>query len=165
MHLSVSPIDLGSTLRERFIGFPPVDIAVKADATKKVAGCFRHPTSGFSDLQMIEKTTSTNAVATEENYEFAAIPRTGKVNVANHSHDDEAKEHTYTVSMDDGRAVSCTCPSDKYHEEECKHREAVEEADVRPVDCRCDDFNGHSDLSCWPCARDGHETPATEAAR
>ena len=109
------------------------------------------------------KATSTNAIETEEDYEFAALPAEGKVNVANHRHDDE-REHTYTVSMDDGRAVSCTCPSDKYHSGACKHRKAVEETAgaLRPGNCSCAGLTG---LPCWQCFRFGFETNATEGDR
>jgi len=30
----------------------------------------------------------------------------------------------------------------------------------RPEDCDCVDWNGNTDLPCWPCYRDGFETPA-----
>lgn len=106
--------------------------------------------------------TTTNA---EENFEFASMPTAGKVNVANHSHDDGSKNHTYTVTVeDDGRTTHCTCPSDKYHEGACKHRVAVEETDgvLRPANCACE---GLTSLPCWQCFRFGFETNATEGDR
>jgi len=30
----------------------------------------------------------------------------------------------------------------------------------RPEDCECGDWNEGLELPCWPCYRDGHETPA-----
>ena len=66
----------------------------------------------------------------EETFAFAPITDAGRVNVANLSYgEEEAADHTYTVSVDDrGYATtSCTCPADTYQPGKCKHREAVEE--------------------------------------
>ena len=66
----------------------------------------------------------------EETFAFAPIADAGRVNIANLSYgEEEAAEHTYTVSVDDrGHATtSCTCPPDTYYSGKCKHREAVEE--------------------------------------
>lgn len=105
---------------------------------------------------------SDNKNATEENYEFVANHSAGIVNVANHEHGEgEAKEHTYTVSIDGTETTSCTCPSDTYHSGKCKHRQAVENDpnSLRPADCSCQSGSGQfGDLPCWPCYRDGFET-------
>jgi hypothetical protein len=108
-------------------------------------------------------TQTTNA---EEDFEFASIPRRNMVNVANREHGDEqVHEHTYTVFTDEeGNAIRCTCLGWHYTDW-CKHCEGVEETNVRPADCCCDSFSGLTDLPCWPCFRDGYETPATEAAQ
>ena len=36
------------------------------------------------------------------------------------------------------------------------------EADERPEDCQCREFHGEMGLSCFPCYRDGFETPPGE---
>lgn len=104
----------------------------------------------------------------EETYEFGVAPNSGKVNVANLSYGErEAKNHTYTVTVQDGKAVSCTCPADTYHPGKGKHREAVEEnADVlynadpdplapveRAPDCSLCGGTGTTDYDeiCWAC--------------
>jgi hypothetical protein len=81
-----------------------------------------HPTSGFSKWS--EKPMSSTTTNAEEDFEFAPIENSGKVNIANHSHED-VREHIYTVTVENGRAVSCTCPAHKYNAGS-KHREAVE---------------------------------------
>lgn len=71
---------------------------------------------------------TTNAVEKDvSNFEFA-VPCAGKVNVANVGEygRDDAKHHTYTVTVTDGHTTHCTCPADKYHEGACKHRDGVE---------------------------------------
>jgi hypothetical protein len=35
-----------------------------------------------------------------------------------------------------------------------------DESDSRPDDCDCGDWNDGLDLPCWPCYREGFETPA-----
>jgi hypothetical protein len=103
------------------------------------------------------KATSENAVATEEDYEFAPIENTGKVNVANHTHDDE-REHTYTVTVENGQATHCSCPGHGYGAT-TKHRDAVEgNADVLAVadPGRCS--NGH-DFCPGPAAIDVERGP------
>ena len=66
----------------------------------------------------------------QETFAFAPVPDAGRVNVANLGYgEEEAKEHTYTLSVDDrGHATTdCTCPADTYYPGKCKHREAAEE--------------------------------------
>ncbi|WP_248911077.1 SWIM zinc finger family protein [Halocatena marina] len=108
----------------------------------------------------VTKATSSNEEHSQETYEFTAIPRAGKINVANLSHGAEkAKEHTYTVSMADGSAVSCTCPSDKYHSGKCKHREAVEGRDGFERRDNCDVCGGTgvspTGTTCFACVIPG----------
>ena len=75
---------------------------------------------------MSVKATSDNTVATEEHYEFAPIENTGKVNIKTLSSDrGTVLDHIHTVTIRDGRAVSCTCKGHKYDVTR-KHREAVE---------------------------------------
>lgn len=131
-----------------------------------------------------------------ESFAFV-LPTAGKVNVANHSYgDDEAKEHTYTVTVDEGGPIECTCPAFEYHcapGEACKHMVAVTETEpvlaaalelvtedddepeirtdggiveaepesVRPEECTC--LARMEDLACWPCFREGFETPNPDA--
>lgn len=108
---------------------------------------------------MVEKTTSTNAVATEEDYEFCAIPNEGRVNIANLSYgSDEATEHTYTVTIENGQATHCSCPGHEYGAT-TKHQEAVEDnTDVISVadPDRCS--NGH-DFCPGPAAIDVERSP------
>lgn len=61
-----------------------------------------------------------------ESFSFAVCPDREHVNVSNHSHgDDDAKDHTYTVTVWT-EPVSCTCPDYKYRHRCCKHMRAVE---------------------------------------
>jgi hypothetical protein len=59
-----------------------------------------------------------------EAFDFA-VPERGRVRVENHSHADP-DAHSYTVTVDHGSAVECSCPADTYHSGACKHRTAVE---------------------------------------
>jgi hypothetical protein len=47
------------------------------------------------------------------------------VHVENVSYGEESGEHAYLVMVEDGEAVKCTCPADRYMDK-CKHRIAVE---------------------------------------
>ena len=86
---------------------------------------------GIQTTMSTQNTLSEESTGDEqETFAFAAVPDAGRVNVANLSYgENEAADHTYTVSVDDrGHATtSCTCPADTYHSGKCKHREAVEE--------------------------------------
>ena len=76
-----------------------------------------------------KKPTSNKTVATEEDYEFAPIENTGKVNIKTLSYDrGSAVDHIHTVTVTDDTAVSCSCKGHKY-DVTTKHREAVENND------------------------------------
>ena len=48
-----------------------------------------------------------------ESCEFA-VPIAGKVNICNMSYGaDDARNHVYTVSVENGSATGCTCPADE----------------------------------------------------
>lgn len=90
----------------------------------------------------------------------------------------------YTV---DARGEGCTCPDKEYNlapGEKCKHHlaaqlafsddlpsgvtpvesfteRAVADGGERPPDCDCSP-DPENDLECWPCRRDGFETPNPE---
>lgn len=111
------------------------------------------------------KATSDDAIETEEHYEFAAIENAGKVIVANHAHGSEnVAAHTYTVTVEGGKAVHCTCPAHTYSAGS-KHREAVENnpdvlasADPDPLapiereaDCDCDHGVTEAGQPCFRC--------------
>ena len=53
----------------------------------------------------------------------------GYVNICNQSHNDDVS-HTYSVRVEDGSAVDCSCPHATYRNEHCKHQTAVEQ---RPI--------------------------------
>lgn len=82
----------------------------------------------------------------------------------------------------DARDAGCNCPDKQYHDAPvCKHEfaamladseryptpfvtgnlhtRAVADGGKRPEECTCDEFLSN-DLPCWPCYRDGFETPA-----
>ena len=51
----------------------------------------------------------------------------GYVNVRNDSYGDDASAHTYSVEVDDGVAVGCSCPHAVHRGAHCKHQVAVEQ--------------------------------------
>lgn len=81
---------------------------------------------------VLDADETTEKRAKWESFAFV-IPTAGKVNVANHSYgDEEAREHTYTVTVDAGGPIDCTCPAFEYHcqpGEACKHMLAVMETE------------------------------------
>lgn len=70
---------------------------------------------------------ATEKVAKRAQYEAFdyTVPGTGTVRVTNASYGDDAADHTYDVTIQNGEAASCTCPADEYQEGPCKHRVAV----------------------------------------
>ena len=50
----------------------------------------------------------------------------GFVNVRNDSYGDDAGAHVYSVRVEDGRAVGCSCPHATHRGAHCKHQVAVE---------------------------------------
>lgn len=60
----------------------------------------------------------------------ASVEDDGTVTVVNASYGDEKDEHTYSVTVDGGVPVECSCPSDEHHEKACKHRVFVALNDV-----------------------------------
>lgn len=66
-----------------------------------------------------------------EDLRLAACPGANRVNVANYSHGEEqVYEHTYTVTLRNGRPVSCTGPAFQHQsgDDPCKHMLAVADA-------------------------------------
>ena len=59
-----------------------------------------------------------------EAFEFD-LEAPGLVRVRNGSYGDEADEHTYRVTVENGVPVSCTCKADEYGSGACKHRVAI----------------------------------------
>lgn len=52
----------------------------------------------------------------------------GYVNVRNDSYGDDANSHVYSVRVENGEAVSCSCPHAVHRGAHCKHQVAVENA-------------------------------------
>lgn len=50
----------------------------------------------------------------------------GYVNVRNDSHGDDADDHIYSVKVEDGRGIDCSCPHAVHRDAHCKHQIAVE---------------------------------------
>jgi len=59
-----------------------------------------------------------------EEFQFTVCPEVGYVNVANRSHNDDSN-HTYSVEVNDGEAVDCSCPHHVHRGATCKHMIAV----------------------------------------
>ena len=53
----------------------------------------------------------------------------GYVNVCNRSHNDD-KNHTYSVEVNDGESVDCSCPHHVHRGATCKHMIAVEQSPI-----------------------------------
>jgi hypothetical protein len=88
----------------------------------------------------------------------------------------------------DARGEGCNCYDKEYNlgpGEKCKHehgamlamsdrypapgivtdnlsKRAVADGGERPDDCECDELISNEPVPCWPCARDGFETPAED---
>ena len=54
----------------------------------------------------------------------------GVVNVANQSYGDDAGDHVYSVEVNDGEAVGCSCPHHVHRGAHCKHQVAVENSPI-----------------------------------
>jgi hypothetical protein len=78
-----------------------------------------------SSRQEASEPSKTEKRAEYEAFEFR-VPVPGRVRVENASYGDESGEHVYVVSIQNGEAVSCSCPADEYRSGRCKHRHAVE---------------------------------------
>jgi len=137
-------------------------------------------------VDVLDADVATEKRAQWEAFEFTVLGD-GDVEVVNASHE-SPDDHTYTVHVEGGIPSDCTCPAWEYQPGACKHmvavaiREPVLEAaneeqpvradggtatleefggddrdDDRPDECDCSpNFEG---LSCWPCYREGFETP------
>jgi hypothetical protein len=77
----------------------------------------------------LSSTERTSRRAEWEAFEFR-VPCEGRVRVENVSYGEESAEHVYVVSVVNGEATKCTCPSDEYQPGACKHRQAVENQDA-----------------------------------
>ena len=64
-----------------------------------------------------------------ERMSMAVCPN-GVVNVRNDSHGSESSKHIYSVSVENGAAVGCSCPHATHRGAHCKHQVAVEQ---RPI--------------------------------
>jgi hypothetical protein len=65
-----------------------------------------------------------------EGFEFR-VPAEGRVLVTNVSYgDDEADEHRYVVTVENGIVWSCTCPHHRHRSARCKHMRASEDRDA-----------------------------------
>ena len=54
----------------------------------------------------------------------------GVVNVENQSYGDDAGDHVYSVEVNDGEAVGCSCPHAVHRGAHCKHQIAVEQSPI-----------------------------------
>ena len=54
----------------------------------------------------------------------------GVVNVRNDSYGDDAGDHVYSVEVNDGEAVGCSCPHHVHRGAHCKHQIAVEQSPI-----------------------------------
>lgn len=66
-----------------------------------------------------------------ENLQMGACAGAKRVNVANYSYGEPAlrtTEHTYTVTIEAGQPIDCTCPAAEYQPGPCKHAVAVADA-------------------------------------
>lgn len=63
-----------------------------------------------------------------EEFQFT-VCETGHVNVCNKSHNNDAN-HTYSVEVNDGEAVGCSCPHHVHRDAHCKHQVAVEQSPI-----------------------------------
>ncbi|MFH5799787.1 SWIM zinc finger family protein [Haladaptatus sp. CMAA 1911] len=111
-----------------------------------------------------------------ESFEIATADES-HTNVANQSYgSDEAKDHTYTVTLDEDGAAECTCPHYTYRSAFCKHMAAVESAIVvSTLDATDDnekeisgphvgrDKYGNVDHHYWECESCGAEATREEA--
>ena len=65
-----------------------------------------------------------------EGFEFR-VPTAERVLITNVSYGDEdAENHRYVVSVENGVAWSCTCPHHKHRSAQCKHIRATETRDA-----------------------------------
>lgn len=106
---------------------------------------------------------SSNTTQAEEDFEFAPIENSGKVNVQNLAYgEEEAKDHIYTVSVQDGEAFDCTCPGHGFGST-TKHVDAVENNEevlaaadpdpLAPVERadECPACDGTGTIGRWAC--------------
>ena len=54
----------------------------------------------------------------------------GVVNVENQSYGDDAGDHVYSVEVNDGEAVGCSCPHAVHRGAHCKHQAAIENSPI-----------------------------------
>jgi hypothetical protein len=83
-----------------------------------------------SSIDAAEQCRRDDLRAEYEGFEFR-VPAEGRVLVTNVSYGaDEADEHRYVVSVENGVAWSCTCPHHKHRSARCKHIRATENRDA-----------------------------------
>lgn len=61
-----------------------------------------------------------------ESFSFE-VPEPGRVIVVNHSYGVDPDKHAYTVTVENGRAVACTCLHFEHRKATCKHMVRVEQ--------------------------------------
>lgn len=90
-----------------------------------------------------------------------SVPEPGRVTVVNHSYGVDPDKHTYTVTVEDGRAVECTCLHFEHRKTTCKHMVRVEEepAVMAAASAVLPD-GGRS--ATYPCVRDDPECPGPD---
>ncbi len=106
---------------------------------------------------------STTTTSGQETFEVAQCSDDQHTNVANLSYGaDEAKEHTYTVTLDENGAVECTCPHFTYRVAYCKHMAAVDQATIEDEKEISGPYTGYDcygsiDHTYWRCEDCGAE--------
>lgn len=68
------------------------------------------------------------------------------------------------IDTDDGRTLAPEVTEAVTADERAARdaREDVnEDTDALPEDCDCGEWNADEEFPCWPCYRDGFETPAS----
>jgi hypothetical protein len=63
--------------------------------------------------------------AAYESFSFEVL-EAGRVTITNHSYGHEAELHRYSVTVEDGEAVACSCPFNRHREQTCKHMFRIE---------------------------------------
>ena len=81
-----------------------------------------------------QESTDTEPTTDERRAEWERMSMTvcpnGVVNVRNDSHGDDAGRHIYSVRVEGGHAIGCSCPHATHRGAHCKHQVAVEK---RPI--------------------------------
>jgi len=108
------------------------------------------------------------------NGEYQIDAREGRCTCPDHKHREATCKHQRRVAYATGdRAIPGEVPREAIDELLGTHTEepvrvaasdggaVVEEPAERPDDCDCGEWNDGLDLPCWPCYRDGFDSPAS----